>query len=93
MRARRAGCLRRERQNAHHTVAGFGANGVLGSGYFRRIAAKHAFPRPRRCPYINGCSAAGTCSAENAALAQQVANVVAQFAADNNGVIINLPNW
>ena len=74
------------------TVAGFGANGVLGVGVFAQDCGEACVSPATPLPVYYGCSAAGTCSAENAALAQQVANVVAQFAADNNGVIINLPN-
>ncbi len=75
-----------------NTVAGFGANGVLGVGVFAQDCGEACVSPATPLPVYYGCSAAGTCSAENAALAQQVANVVAQFAADNNGVIVNLPN-
>ena len=35
---------------------------------------------------------AGTCAAENVALASQVTNVAAAFGADNNGISLRLPN-
>src|SRR5581483_7395589 len=43
-------------------------------------------------PLYYGCSSAGACTAENVALAAQVTNPVAMFAADNNGIIVSLPN-
>ena len=43
-------------------------------------------------PLYYGCTAAGACTAENVALAAQVTNPVAMFAADNNGIIVRLPN-
>ena len=73
-------------------VAGFGANGVLGVGLFAQDCGRACVAAANPLPVYYGCDAAGACSAENVALDQQVANVVAQFAADNNGIIINLPN-
>ena len=43
-------------------------------------------------PLYYGCTAAGVCTAENVALDAQVTNPVAMFAADNNGIIVKLPN-
>jgi hypothetical protein len=73
-------------------VGGFGANGVLGVGVFVQDCGPACVSAASPLPVYYGCDAAGACSAENVPLAQQVTNVVAQFAADNNGVIINLPN-
>jgi hypothetical protein len=73
-------------------VAGFGANGVLGVGVFGQDCGSACVSATHPLPVYYGCDAAGACSAENVALSQQVANIVAQFVTDNNGIIINLPN-
>jgi hypothetical protein len=73
-------------------VSGFGANGVLGLGVFAQDCGSACVNASTPLPIYYGCTAAGTCTAENAALTVQVANPVAMFAADNTGVIINLPN-
>jgi hypothetical protein len=73
-------------------VSGFGANGILGVGVFAQDCGSTCVDATAPLPVYYGCTAAGTCTAENAALAAQVANPVAMFAADNNGIIINLPN-
>ncbi len=73
-------------------VGGFGANGVLGLGVFAEdcgASCASATPAP---PVYFGCTAAGVCTAENVAASAQVTNPVTGFAADNNGVIVNLPN-
>jgi hypothetical protein len=75
-----------------NSVAGFGANGILGVGVFAQDCGQACVAPASPLPLYYGCTSAGACSAENAALAVQVTNVVAQFPADNNGVIINLPN-
>jgi len=72
-------------------VSGFGANGVLGLGVFAQDCGSACVNASTPLPLYYGCTTAGTCTAENAALAVQVANPVAMFAADNTGVIINLP--
>jgi len=73
-------------------VSGFGANGVLGAGVFAEDCGPACVAAAAPLPIYYGCTAAGACTAENVALADQVTNVVALFAADNNGVIVNLPN-
>jgi hypothetical protein len=79
---------------AENTVATFGAYGMLGVGEFVQdcgsVCATYDtnglyFP----CPLSGGCLATSTSAAQ--ALDQQVANPVAHFANDNNGVIISLP--
>jgi hypothetical protein len=72
-------------------VSGFGANGLLGLGVFAQDCGSACVNASTPLPLYYGCTAAGICTAENAALAVQVANPVAMFAADNTGVIINLP--
>lgn len=73
-------------------VSGFGANGVLGIGVFVQDCGTACVAAATPLPIYFGCTGAGTCTAENAALSVQVTNPIAMFAVDNNGVIINLPN-
>jgi hypothetical protein len=75
-----------------NTVAGFGANGIFGVGVFAQDCGAACVSPATPLPLYYGCTMAGVCAAENVALADQVTNPVAMFAADNNGVIINLPN-
>jgi hypothetical protein len=73
-------------------VSGFDANGVLGVGVFAQDCGAACVNAAAPLPIYYGCTAAGVCTAENAALSAQVTNPVAMFAADNNGVIVSLPN-
>jgi hypothetical protein len=74
-----------------NTVSGFGANGVLGIGVFAQDCGSACAGTATPLPVYYGCSAGGACSAENAGLSAQVTNPVTLFAADNNGLIVNLP--
>lgn len=73
-------------------VTGFDANGVLGVGVFAEDCGAACVSAASPLPLYYGCTAAGVCTAENVPLAQQVTNPVALFAADNNGISIDLPN-
>jgi len=73
-------------------VSGFSANGVLGVGVFAQDCGAACVNAAAPLPIYFGCTTAGLCTAENAALSAQVTNPVAMFAADNNGIIVNLPN-
>jgi hypothetical protein len=73
-------------------VAGFGANGILGVGVFSQDCGAACVNPTTPLALYYGCTAAGACTAENIALAGQVTNPVAMFAADNNGIIVSLPN-
>jgi hypothetical protein len=75
-----------------NSVSGFDANGVLGVGVFAQDCGAACVSAATPLPVYYGCTAAGVCTAENAALSAQVTNPVAMFAADNNGIIVNLPN-
>src|SRR3984957_530278 len=75
-----------------NTVAGFGANGVLGVGVFAQDCGAACVNAASPLPVYYGCTAAGACTAENLALVDQVTNPVAAFAADNNGLSINIAN-
>jgi hypothetical protein len=75
-----------------NAVSGFGANGVLGVGVLAQDCGAACVGAAAPLALYYGCTAAGACTAENVALAEQVTNPVTVFAADNNGVIVNLPN-
>jgi hypothetical protein len=61
------------------TVATFGANGILGVGPFIEDEG------------VYFTCAGGSCAAATIDAAQQVSNPVAFFAADNNGVVVQMP--
>jgi len=73
-------------------VSGFNANGVLGVGVFAQDCGQACVNATAPLALYYGCSAAGACTVENATLTEQVTNPVTMFAADNNGIIVNLPN-
>ncbi len=73
-------------------VSGFDANGVLGVGVFAQDCGTACVAAATPLPLYYGCTAAAVCTAENLPLVQQVTNPVAMFAADNNGIIVELPN-
>jgi hypothetical protein len=73
-------------------VAGFGANGILGVGVFAQDCGAACVNPTTPLALYYGCTAAGACTAEKISLASQVTNPVAMFAADNNGIIVSLPN-
>jgi hypothetical protein len=75
-----------------NTVAGFSANGVLGVGVFAQDCGAACVSAASPLPMYYGCTGAGVCTAENVVLADQVTNPVAAFAADNNGLIVSMPN-
>lgn len=74
-------------------VADFNANGVLGVGVFAQDCGSLCVSGAVQ-PVYYGCTTAapaGVCTAESVPLSLQVTNPVALFAADNNGVIVDLP--
>jgi hypothetical protein len=73
-------------------VPTLGANGILGLGVFAQDCGPACVAPATPLPFYYGCSAAGACSAENAALTAQVANVAAMFTSDNNGIVVRMPN-
>ena len=73
-------------------ISGFQANGVLGIGVFAEDCGQACVAAAAPLAVYYGCAGSGACAAENVALALQVANPVALFAADNNGIIVDLPD-
>jgi hypothetical protein len=75
-----------------NSVLALGANGLLGLGVLIEDCGSACVAPATPLPMYYGCTAAGACSAENVALAAQVANVAAKFASDNNGILVKMPN-
>ena len=71
------------------SVAALGANGVLGIGLFKEDCGIGCAAAAIAGTYY-ACSNTG-CANISLPLAQQVANPVASFARDNNGVLLTLP--
>lgn len=74
--------------NEEDTVNQFGANGILGIGYFLEDCGALC---PADGTHYSDCTAT-TCSGYAALLTEQVPNPVGKFATDNNGIIIQLPD-
>jgi hypothetical protein len=71
------------------TLQTLGANGLLGVGSFIQDCGSACATANVGLYY--SCPTATTCAGTTVPLAQQVANPVAMFASDNNGVLIQLP--
>lgn len=73
------------------TLAGLGANGILGVGNFIQDCGPACAPGTTGNPgFYYTCST--SCTVTTLALTSQVSNPVAAFAKDNNGVIVQLPS-
>ena len=76
-----------------NTVTSFGANGILGVGPFiQDCGAACEQLNTGSPPVYFTCPSPSSCSPSIMVPALQVANPVASFATDNNGVIIQLPS-
>jgi hypothetical protein len=75
---------------AENTVTAFGANGILGVGPFIQDCGT-ACEQQGHAVYFT-CPTTTTCADTGMPLTLQVANPVASFTTDNNGVIIQLPS-
>jgi hypothetical protein len=75
---------------SENTVLQFGANGVLGVGYFLQDCGSFCVTSAPSGLYY-ACPN-NTCTPATVPLAKQAQNPVAQMAADNNGVVIDLPS-
>ena len=75
-----------------NSVNAFDANGVLGVGEFVQDCGSACVNRPATMIYYScNSSCPADATSTTLALADQVANPVASFATDNNGVIVQLP--
>jgi len=74
------------------TLATLGSNGILGVGPFAQDCGGSCDQTGAANPGLYYQCASTSCSVIAEPLAQQVQNPVALFTADNNGVIIELPN-
>lgn len=83
-----------------NSVAQLGANGILGVGVEPTDCfggggspcdPSSGLSSPPSAAYYT-CDSSGTCNSAFVAAANQVANPVARFATDNNGVIVELPS-
>jgi len=80
-------CTKGPNSTEEDTVTAFGANGLIGIGYFLQDCGPSC---PSDGSTYNDC-AAGTCAGYFAAVSEQLPNPVAMFATDNNGVTLELP--
>ena len=78
---------------AENTVADLGANGILGVGTAQVDCGSTCVTPSTAATYSNyfGCPGITSCARTAVPLAQQVANPAANFQADNNGVIVQMP--
>ncbi len=77
---------------AEEDVASLGANGILGIGFFITDCGDACTPASAANPGFYYSCVASSCSVASQALGQQVQNPVASFAANNNGIVIELPS-
>ena len=73
-----------------NTVGQFNANGILGVGPFLQDCGGFCTTGIPTTPLYYDCPTASTCTATTASVTQQVNDPVSLFAADNNGVLIQL---
>ena len=74
-----------------NTVESFGANGILGVGPFIQDCGSACAGAGFPSGFYYTCATPATCVGAAVPTAQQVSNPVNFFAADNNGVIVELP--
>ncbi|MGF6769766.1 hypothetical protein P3T18_002236 [Paraburkholderia sp. GAS199] len=79
--------------SAENTVSDLGANGILGIGTSTTDCGATCANAATAATYSNyfACTNGASCVRTAVPLAQQVANPVAHFTADNNGVIVQMP--
>jgi hypothetical protein len=77
--------------NEGGSVDDFGANGLIGLGVFRQDCGPACTNQGQSVPEVYYSCPSSGCRPTTVALAQQVANPVASFPVDNNGVIVQLP--
>ncbi len=72
------------------TLQALGANGILGVSLFLQDCGSGC-ANSASIGFYYSCPTPSSCAQTTASLTQQVANPVARFATDNNGVLIQLP--
>ncbi|MCP2086349.1 UNVERIFIED_ORG: hypothetical protein J2Y81_002366 [Paraburkholderia sediminicola] len=79
--------------SAENTASDLGANGILGIGTAPNDCGATCADPGRAPTYSNyfACPGGTSCTRATVPQAQQVANPVANFTADNNGVIVQMP--
>ncbi len=78
------------------TLASFGANGTIGVSVFAQDCGSDcalSLDSKINPGFYYACSSATSCSVTTVPLTSQVTNPVTLFATDNNGVIIELPDF
>jgi Protein of unknown function (DUF3443) len=76
--------------NEGGSVDAFGANALIGVGLFQQDCGPGCVSNSPAPAFYYDCPGSG-CNPTNVTLAQQVANPVSMFTADNNGVLIQFP--
>lgn len=77
---------------SENTVSSFGANGVLGVGYFLQDCGTTCQNIIPNNPVYYKCASSSNCVGTTLAIANQLTNPVSLFNADNNGVMLSLPS-
>jgi hypothetical protein len=80
-------CTKGPNSTEENSVAAFGANGLIGMGFFIQDCGAGCTSDGSA---YNDCTATA-CTGYAALLTEQLPNPVSQFATDNNGVVIQLP--
>lgn len=78
--------------NPENTVATFGANGIIGVGVFLQDCGSACASAVQAGTYYQCPTSGAACTGIVEATDLQVSNPVGFFAADNNGVIVELPS-
>lgn len=77
--------------NEGGSVDDFGANGVIGLGVFQQDCGPACTNQSQFIPAVYYTCPLSGCRPTTVPLVQQVANPVAKFPSDNNGVLVQLP--
>ena len=77
--------------SAENTATDLGANGILGIGTAPTDCGATCSTPSTATNYSNYFTCGTSCARATVPLSQQVANPVAKFTADNNGVIVQMP--
>jgi hypothetical protein len=78
--------------NEGGSVDDFGANALIGLGVFQQDCGPDCSNQGQSIPEVYYSCPSSGCRPTTVTLAQQVANPVAKFPVDNNGVLVQLPS-